>query len=38
MNDGMNSSREQNPLISRQILERYALLLGSGVSQRENHT
>jgi hypothetical protein len=38
MNDGVNSSREQNPFISRQILERYALLLGSSVSQGESHT
>jgi len=38
MNDGVNSSREQNPFISRQILERYALLVGNRVSQRQNHT
>jgi len=32
MNDGVNSSREQNPFIFRQILERDEFLLGSRVS------
>jgi hypothetical protein len=31
MNDGVNSSREQNPFISRQILERDEFLLSSRV-------
>jgi len=33
MNDGVNSSREQNPSISCQILERDVFLLGSRVGR-----
>ena len=36
MNDGVNSSREQNPFISCQILEHYVFLLGGRVGLWEN--